>query len=77
MNKPNVDLLNELFHSEEWQALKEEITVCLRNAERQLKREGMAFREFKAGECTAYENILALEEKYKDQQVRMGINERN
>lgn len=66
MNSPNLDLLSGLFHTAEWQALKEEITVCLKNAERDLKRPGLIARDFKAGECTAYENILALENQYKD-----------
>lgn len=69
MNKPNIDLLSSLFHTPEWGALKEEIIVCLKNAERQLKREGMVTREFKAGECTAYENILGLEIKYKNADI--------
>lgn len=66
MNKPNTDLLSELFHSDEWSALKEEIRTCLHNAERELKRPGGINRDFKAGECTAYESILRLEDKYKN-----------
>lgn len=67
MSQPNTDLLSDLFHSEGWQALKTEIKVCLDNANRELKRPGIVYagRDFKAGECTAYETILGLEEKYK------------
>lgn len=63
---PNVDLLHDLFHSAEWNALKAEITVCLRNAERDLKRAGIINRDYVAGLCTGYENILNLEGKFKD-----------
>ncbi len=76
-DNPDVDLLSELFHSEEWKALKQEILVCLRNAERDLKRPGLAFREFRAGECTAYETILGLEEKYKNVQKRVSNGTEN
>lgn len=67
MNQPNTDLLSDLFSSEGWGSLKEEINICLLNAERELKRPGIVYagRDFKAGECTAYETILGLEEKYK------------
>lgn len=66
MNEPNLDILSGLFNSEEWEALKIEIKVCLLNAERTLKQPGNVDRSFKAGECTAYETILALELKYKE-----------
>lgn len=73
MNQPNVDLLNELFNSEEWMALKEEIKVCLLNAERELKQCGQPFREFKAGECTGYETVLKLENKYKNIEIKKDV----
>ena len=71
MENPNIDLLSDLFHSQEWEALKQEVIVCLRNAERDLKRPGLSFREFRAGECTAYETILGLEDKYKNLPLRV------
>lgn len=66
MIKPRVEILAELFHVEHWQALKEEIKINLANAERKLKLEGVIDRSYLAGECTGYERILALEDKYKN-----------
>lgn len=73
MNKPKEEILSDLFHSEEWQALKQEINVCLDNASRELKRRGGIQREFSAGECTAYEQVLGLENKYKDIKVSTDV----
>lgn len=60
----NTDLLSELFHSEEWKALKIEIEQCRNNCLMRLKREGEVNREYQAGSVFAYEVILGLEEKY-------------
>lgn len=66
IDKPNVDLLMELFNSGAWQALKKEIEVCKHNAEFRLKKEGEANRDWQAGAVTAYETIIALELRYKN-----------
>lgn len=66
MNQPNTDLLSELFHSQEWDALKEEITICRNNALFRLKREGEVNREYQAGAVSAYEKILSFEDQYKN-----------
>lgn len=70
MNKPNTDLLGDLFHSELWGALKTEIEMCRNNSLFRLKREGEANREYQAGAVWAYEVILNLEEKYKNLEIK-------
>lgn len=66
MNQPNTDLLNDLMHSPEWDALKAEIIVFRDNSLFRLKRENEVNREYQAGMVSAFEDILALEDKYKN-----------
>lgn len=69
-DKPNTELLSDIFNSEGWGALKIEIEQCLANAMYRLKREGEINREFQAGVVNGYETILDLEEKYKNADIK-------
>lgn len=76
-DKPNIELLNELVGSPYWQALKQEISVCITNSLVRLKREGEVNRDYQAGMVTAYENILFFENKYKNIDLTKAKNESN
>ena len=49
----------------EWLDLKEEIKICLRNAEFSLKSASCTNRDFHAGKCQGIEEVLRLEDEYK------------
>lgn len=66
MNEPNIDILSEFFHSQEWQALKTEIEICRDNSYMRVKREGEMDRNGQAGMLRAYDVILGFEVKYKN-----------
>ncbi len=74
MNKPNLDILMELFNSKEWEILKEEIGICRDNSMMRLKREGEVNREYQAGAVWAYEVVIGLEKKYKNPDVQIGTS---
>lgn len=75
IDKPNTDLLSELFHSQEWDALKVEIEQYRDNSLFRLKREGEVNREYQAGVVYACEYIIKLENKYKDAPIIKGKHE--
>ena len=60
--------LKEWFNSNpaEWESLKQEIFVCLNNANNALKSVGCQSREFYAGKCSGIEEILKLEFQFKE-----------
>lgn len=53
-------------NSPEWDDLKEEIKICLENANAKLKSQGCIERDFFAGKCAGVEEILSLETKFKN-----------
>ncbi len=75
MNQPNVDLLNELFLSEEWKALKTEIEQFRDNSLFRLKRENEVNRDYQAGMVSAYEDILRLGDHYKNADIKRIPND--
>lgn len=65
-DKPNTELLCDLFNSEAWGALKAEIEQCRDNSLMRLKREGEQSRDEYAGEVRMAETILKLEHAFKN-----------
>lgn len=59
----------------EWRDLKEEIGICLKNSEVQLKGKNCNNREFFAGECSGLEMILNFCEQHKIDGLREETDE--
>ena len=55
--------LQTLFASEEWRDLKDEIQLCLNNADMSLKSQDCVDRSYFAGKCKGIEEILNLKNK--------------
>jgi len=62
----------EMFSEDqrEWQDVKEEIRELLSDAERKLKSPSCEDRDYYAGKCFAFQEIIDLEEHYKDMVVK-------
>lgn len=56
--------LELVFSSEEWDNIKREILVCLNNADKGLKSKDCSDRSWYAGKCAAFDEILGLERIY-------------
>lgn len=52
-------------NTEIWEALVEEIELCLENARNQSESPSLVNRDFIGGECFGYRQILGFENQYK------------
>lgn len=67
MKKPNEEMLSDLSRSEQWEALEEEINVCISNAfdKMILKQSPVDEMKHLAGEINAYKTLKNLVNGYK------------
>ncbi|MBM4240583.1 MAG: hypothetical protein FJ150_02760 [Euryarchaeota archaeon] len=70
----HLQLLGELINSELWNALKREIGIFYNNADNVLHAITNSNREYYAGKCRGYKDILELEETI-DNQIKILENE--